>query len=96
MGKIVRENMAFPNSKSDLAIQIADLLASGVRRCLRSGFSDNRLASTLLGSLMVSNSKDKFSIQLLGFHDHEERTDRRITEIVTRMNRSAKGILLHV
>lgn len=75
IGKIVRDDMSFPNSKLNYSVQIADLLASGVRRCLRSEFINNYLASRLLGSLMLDNMKDKHPIQFVGFQGHDEITD---------------------
>jgi hypothetical protein len=65
VGKLIRENMKFADSKCDLIVQIADLLASGIRRALRGEFLDNKRAARLLGRLTVSNSHDKSSIRLL-------------------------------
>lgn len=93
IGKIIRDDMSFPNSKMDLSVQIADLLASGIRRCLRSGFSNNYLASKLLGSLMLGNMKEKYPIQFVGFQEHEEVTDASIARITEAMESTAKSIL---
>lgn len=94
IGDIVRKDMTFPNSKTELSVQISDLLTSGVRRCLRSGFSNNKLASQLLGKLMLGNSKDKFPIQFVGFGEKEIVVDDTIANIVFRMDKMAKGMLL--
>ncbi|MCW8932558.1 MAG: DUF3800 domain-containing protein [Gammaproteobacteria bacterium] len=94
IGKIVREDMAFPDSKTNLAIQIADLLAAGVRRCLRSEFSNNQLASHLLGRLMVGNAKEKYPVQFVGFQNHEKVVDKKIAKIIHEMKKASKGILL--
>ena len=57
------------DSKNNQGIQIADLLASGVRRCLRSEFSRNDEVSKLLGSLMISQKYREPPIALIGFED---------------------------
>lgn len=57
----------FEGFKNCAGVQIADLLASGIRRCLRGGFSDNIKASKLLGALMVSNVRNEYPIFLTGF-----------------------------
>lgn len=95
VGKIIRDDMSFPDSKMDLAVQIADLLASGIRRCLRSEFTNNHLASKMLGSLMLGNMKGKYPIKFVGFREHEEVTDVSIAHITAAMERNAKGILLN-
>ncbi len=92
IGKIVRDDMSFPNSKMDFAVQIADFLASGIRRCLRSEFPNNHLASKMLGSLMLGNMKGKYPIQFVGFQEHEEVTDASIARITATMERTAKGM----
>lgn len=94
IGDIIRKDMKFPNSKTELSIQISDLLASGVRRCLRTGFSNNKLASQLLGRLMLGNLKDKYPIQFVGFGDRETVVDDTIAKIVFGMEKRARGMLL--
>lgn len=95
IGKIIRDDMSFPNSKIDLAVQIADLLASGIRRCLRSEFTNNHLASKMLGSLMLGNMKGKYPIQYVSFQDHEKVADASIARVTTAMESTAKEMLLN-
>lgn len=93
IGKMIRDDMSFPNSKMDLSVQIADLLASGIRKCLRSEFKNNHLASKMLGSLMLGNMKDKYPILFVGFQEHEEVADASIARITAAMEHTAKSIL---
>lgn len=94
IGKIVRDDMAFPDSKLELSVQIADLLASGVRRCLRSEFANNHIAAQLLGSLMLDGVKEEPPIKFVGFQEHEEITDASIGKTTAIMKRASKGMLL--
>lgn len=74
IGKILRDDMKFPDSKTEPSIQIADLLAAGVRRCLRGEFVDNTRAAALLGKLMVQNVTQKPPISLVHLSEHGNRT----------------------
>lgn len=65
--KIIRDDLSFIDSLVSPGIQIADLLASGVRRLLRGGFSDNALASKKLGGLMIERETNSPPIRLLSF-----------------------------
>lgn len=67
--KVVRENIKFEDSKRSVGIQIADLLASGVRRCLRGGFKQNNKAAFLLGTLMVQAMHNKPPIDIIAFKE---------------------------
>jgi len=65
--KIVRDDIKFLDSKSLDGIQVADLIASGIRRCLRNEFDDNDTAAKLIGRLMVQAENNKSPIELLTF-----------------------------
>jgi len=79
--KIVSGDMKFIDSKSYHGIQIADLLASGLRKLLRQGFSDNTLIATYLGKLMVQEANKKPPIQLVAFGP-EEKLDKNTADII--------------
>lgn len=65
LGKLLRENFRFVDSKLVPGVQVADLLAAGLRRTLRQGFDDNYRASQLLGSLMVQGERRTPPVKLL-------------------------------
>ncbi len=67
IGKIIREDMQFVDSKDNFGVQIVDLLVSTARRLLRNEFDNNTKVAQLLGSLMLSNTKDRSSISLISF-----------------------------
>lgn len=67
IGKVIRDDMEFVDSGRCPGVQVADLLASGVRRCLRGGFSDNLAVAKALGSLMIQGMNDRPPVNLIGF-----------------------------
>jgi hypothetical protein len=50
---LFRDNLRFPDSKDSQAIQIADLISSGLRRLLKAQFNDNEYACKLLGGIIL-------------------------------------------
>ena len=90
--KIVRDDISFIDSKTSPGIQIADLLASGVRRLLRQGFSDNKSAATLLGQLMIQQAHNDSPISFLTFGTESSLPKAEAT-LVRRAIRSAKPLL---
>ena len=67
--KIIRDDIKFIDSKSSPGVQVADLLASGIRRCLRMEFKDNETAARLLGNIMVQAENNGSPIKLVTFGD---------------------------
>lgn len=67
--KILRQDLQFTDSKGSVGVQVADLLASGIRRCLRGGFNENNKAAFLLGKIMVQAARNKPPINLIAFRD---------------------------
>jgi hypothetical protein len=65
--KIIREDIAFVDSKVCEGIQVADLIASGLRRCLRKRFQDPEKIAALLGRLMVQAPLNESPIGLTSF-----------------------------
>ena len=55
------------DSKESVGIQSADLIVSGVRRCLRAGFSNNEKAAACLGKLMLQAVNNAPPINLVAF-----------------------------
>ena len=95
IGDIIRNDMEFSDSKTNLSVQISDLLASGVLRYLRHGFSDNKVATQLLGRLMLGNEKNKFPIKFIGFGTQASTVDDSVSEIVYTMDVVSSGLLLN-
>lgn len=53
IGKLIRGDIKFMDSKDSVGIQAVDLVVSGIRKCLRKGFGNNELVAAHLGRLMV-------------------------------------------
>jgi hypothetical protein len=62
---VMSEDFAFVDSRDNPGVQIADLLASGLRRCLRLGFSNNEDVARALGNLMVQATQRKPPVNLI-------------------------------
>jgi uncharacterized protein DUF3800 len=63
--KVMREDFKFVESSAVIGVQIVDLLASGLRRCLRLEFDDNDGIAAALGSLMVQRQVNEVPISLM-------------------------------
>ncbi len=63
--KIIREDIAFVDSISSVGVQVADLIASGIRKCLRSEFDDNEAVAAALGKLMVQAQQNAPPLNLV-------------------------------
>lgn len=63
--QMMREDFEFVDSRTSDGVQVVDLLASGLRRCLRGGFSDQPAAAAFLGALMVQAPHGQPPIELL-------------------------------
>ncbi|MDO9400890.1 MAG: DUF3800 domain-containing protein [Polaromonas sp.] len=67
LGKLVRGNFKFVDSKISDGVQAVDLVASGLRRVLKGEFVDNDTAARLLGRLLIQAGKEKPPIKLVAF-----------------------------
>jgi hypothetical protein len=83
IGMLMQEDLEFVDSKHNQGVQVADLLASGIRRCLRQEFSDNELAARLLGRLIVQSHRGHPPINFLSF----SRSSSPVTDAVARLSR---------
>lgn len=93
IGKIMRDDLSFPDSKECIGVQVADLLASGLRRALRGQFERLEDISRLLGKLMVQALKGQMPINLISFR--ESSIDNLSTKkVVMNFNKNSKAILL--
>lgn len=65
VGKMLREDMLFDDSRQLPGLQIADLLTNGLRRCFRQGFSDNLDVAEKLGKIMVQGKDGQLPFHLI-------------------------------
>lgn len=85
--KLIRRNLKFQDSKQSSGIQVADLLASGLRRCLRGKFQDNDAVAMALGKLTLQNQSGKYPIHLISFAEQEDPVDPVASKAIKAMKR---------
>jgi len=90
--KLVRGDIKFMDSANSLGIQTADLVVSGIRRCLRKQFSNNNTAAALLGKLMLQAKHNCPSLNLISFAD-EVALESGTASIVKTMSANSKRML---
>ena len=90
--KLVRGNMKFMDSKNCPGIQAADLIVSGIRRCLRVEFASNDVAAVHLGKLMLQAAHNEPSINMVTF-GAEAAASEQTARVVKLMSRSSRRML---
>lgn len=95
IGKLFREDLEFEDSTHCDGIQIADLLASGIRRCLRNGFYDNQTAAQLLGSLMIQGQKKRPSVKVIGFNEAVLPIASPAAKAINAMSKYSRSMISH-
>lgn len=90
--KIIREDIEFIDSTSCPGIQVADLLASGMRRLLRLEFSDNEAVAERIGKLLLQEEDNKAPIALVAF-DGESVVRKHLAEVVKILIKNCRGLL---
>ena len=93
IGQLIREDLNFVDSEANQGVQVADLLAAGMRRCLRAGFTDNPTAARLLGSLMVQREANEPPVWILGFSEVEERVGIQAEKLIHIMRQNCRPML---
>jgi hypothetical protein len=93
IGRILREDFAFCDSKASIGIQITDLLASGLRKVLRGKFTNIEEISALLGGLMVQALKNNLPINLISFTDGNI-SNKTTDSVVNNFRKFAKAIVV--
>lgn len=93
IGQIVRENYEFVDSMAHIGIQVADLLASGLRRCLRNNFQRNDHIASILGLLMVQSAGNDTPIRLVSFGLENHEPGESVSRAVSIMRGNARAML---
>lgn len=90
--KIIREDIQFINSKTSSGIQIADLLASGLRRLLRLEFSNNLIVARSFGKLLLQEEGNDSPISLIAF-DRDFEINYNLSQVIKVMVDNCQKIL---
>ncbi len=92
--KIIRDDIQFIDSKSHTGIQVADLLASGLRQLLRMEFENNEEVADALGGLFIQGEKNHPPITFLTFGPNEEYLDNERAPIVRKLQSSSRRMIV--
>lgn len=93
LGKLLRDDIKFEDSEHCQGVQIVDLLASGIRRCLRNGFNRNSIIAKYLGGLMVQQKYNKPPINLIGFKEAHVEHNTPVYNVVKEMTKFCRAAL---
>lgn len=94
IGKLVHEDLKFVDSEKEAGVQVADLLASGMRRCLRMGFHNNIRIARFLGALLVSGEMQSPPLQLLAFTREDRAATRETTSLVRNLSACSRAMMV--
>ena len=94
LGKLIRDDIMFEDSKQNQGVQVVDLLASGIRRCLRNEFDHNQRIAKLLGRLMLAQKHKEPPIRLIAFEDGAIINNSAASLAIKEMTKSCRAILV--
>jgi hypothetical protein len=92
IGKMVREDFKLADSAATPGIQVADLIASGIRRLFRGGFQAEEKIARLLGANMIQQLKGETPVILVSL-DKSEAASGRTARLIHLMASSGRPML---
>lgn len=93
VGKIVRDNFQLVDSRKVTGVQVADLLASGLRRTLRGNFDRPGRIALCLGSNMLQRAYEAPPVRLIGVGPGDTHVSRRAADLLRTMARVSRPYL---
>jgi len=94
LGKLIRDDIMFEDSKQNKGVQVVDLLASGIRRCLRNEFESNQYIAKLLGRLMLAQKHKEPPIRLIAFEDGAIINNSGASLAIKEMTKNCRALLV--
>lgn len=91
--KIIRRDIKFVDSKLSNGVQIADLLASGLRRLLKGEFSDTEMAATSFAKLFVQEARRASPLKLVTFGE-ESYVPKECAKVINCVIKECRPMLL--
>ena len=91
--KLIRGNLQFLDSLDSRGIQAADLIVSGIRRCLRRQFSNNEKAASILGRLTLQAQNNSPTINLITFAN-DVPVPTEVGKIIRIISKNCKSMIL--
>lgn len=92
VGRIINDDFCYVDSQKFSGVQVADMIASGVRRVLRSNFDSPERVALALGMNLLQAPKGETTIGLLSL-DQTGRVDEKAATFVRLMGRYARPML---
>ncbi|HHT8903084.1 TPA: DUF3800 domain-containing protein [Burkholderia cenocepacia] len=92
IGKIINDDFKYVDSQKVSGVQVADLIASGIRRVLRANFDAPEIVARALGMNMLQAPKGETTVRLLSL-DQEGIPDDSATAFVRLMSRYSRPML---
>lgn len=93
VGRLINEDFAYVDSADVAGVQVADLLASGIRRVLRSNFDSPDRVAMAIGMNLLQGARGEPSIRLLSL-DQTGRVDETAASRIRLMSAHARPMLL--
>lgn len=90
--KLFRENLQFQDSRNSDGIQVADLLASGLRRLLRDEFAEPVRIAQAIGKLTIENVRGELPIDLVVL-TRERPASPHVAEVMRAIRQSCRPML---
>lgn len=90
--KFFRGNLKFVDSTASEGVQVADLLASGLRRALKGNFDESIKVAKAIGKLWVHNLRGRPAISLFCFGE-EQPLPAFTSAIVNELDRECKQFI---
>ncbi len=76
LNKLVWDDFEFVDSKREEGVQIIDLIASGIRRCLRGDFEDSLRVAGSIGRLFVETKDSEFPIRFIRITGDDQQVNK--------------------
>lgn len=91
--RMMTEDVHFVDSRTNFGVQIADLIANGLRACLRGEFVENERAALLLGRLLFDKETESQILPLIFFTPEiRPSIDQPTMELVAKMGMAAQRL----
>lgn len=90
--KLFREDLRFQDSRNSDGIQVADLLASGIRRLLKNKFADPARVAQAIGKLTIENIRGELPIDLVVL-TKERQASPHVAEVMRAIRQSCRPLL---
>jgi hypothetical protein len=92
IGKMIGEDFQLVDSASTHGVQVADLIASGIRRLFRGGFTAEDQVAFRLGANFVQPLQRETAVQLVSL-DLTASVDEKAARLIHQMDAAARPII---